>query len=190
MNPKPQDHRLYWVYAWDAAETQYNFDTTTRIDEARRLAQQFLAQGWHRVYVFFGDEDGAFTDRDPALTRGPKGFAAADTIACGMCYPWAYRQTIGDPSGRTVLAHGTVTEPLSQPPKSYQHAWAERTTVDGILVLDWQTMEAAHGGRWRGKGYPRAVFFELFQPADVTYYNADEAMRQMLQHRHMGPWDD
>lgn len=63
---KPEGHTLYWVYAWDAKDTEYNFDTTTRIDDARNIARDMITQdGWHHVQIFFGDEDGALTQYDP-----------------------------------------------------------------------------------------------------------------------------
>jgi hypothetical protein len=61
---KPDDHTLYWVYSYNKDESEYDFDTTTRIVEARRFALEMLSEGWDHVFIWFGNEDGAFTDID------------------------------------------------------------------------------------------------------------------------------
>jgi hypothetical protein len=105
-------------------------------------------------------------------------------VPLGHCYDWAYRQTIGDTPGHTTLVHGPVTAPLSRPAHTYQHAWVER---DGV-VQDWQCMEAHCGGNWMGRGYPIAVFEELFCPTSVHRYTADEARVLAARSGHYGPW--
>ncbi|RLB37260.1 MAG: hypothetical protein DRH30_13495 [Deltaproteobacteria bacterium] len=105
-----------------------------------------------------------------------------DTIACGDCYRWAARSVTEDGG---LLVHGTVAEPLSSPPRRYDHAWVER---DGV-VQDWQTMKARHGGKFSGIGYPAELFEELFSPERHTTYGPDDALKKMAQERHWGPWD-
>jgi hypothetical protein len=88
--------------------------------------------------------------------------------------------------------HGTVSAPFSSPPRRYMHAWVER----GGTVYDWQTMVAGHGGKYRGIGYPVAVFYDLYKPTDVTRYTTDEALTAFARSRggresglqHYGPW--
>jgi hypothetical protein len=102
---------------------------------------------------------------------------------CGLCFPWAARDVI-DHGG--VLVHGTVEEPLAVEPNRYWHAWVER----GDKVYDWQMMEAGHGGKWRGKGMPVDVFYELYQPKDIWRYTKRNAIIAMAMERHWGPWHE
>ena len=110
-------------------------------------------------------------------------------IACGQCYSWAYREV--QESGGT-LVHGTVSEPFAHPPHQYDHAWVERRGK----VYDWQTMEAHHGGKFSGNGYPKKIFYELFKPTRMTRYSAAKAMDAIVKSRggidgggmHYGPW--
>lgn len=67
---KPKEHQLYWIYAWDVNETEYDFDTTTQLVLARRVARMMIKEGWDHAYIWFGDEDGAFTWIDPADSVG------------------------------------------------------------------------------------------------------------------------
>jgi hypothetical protein len=70
---KPDGHTLYWVYAWNEPETEYNFETTTQFKEAQRLARAFISDdGFHHAYVMFGNQDGQFTQYDPADQFWPK----------------------------------------------------------------------------------------------------------------------
>jgi len=103
------------------------------------------------------------------------------TKPAGLCFKWANQQAIKNDA---IVVHGIVTDPLSNPPHSYPHAWIE---VNGV-VKDWQTMEAGCGGIYRGKGYPIDVFYELFQPQDVVKYEAHEAVTKLLATAHHGSW--
>ncbi|MHA2062846.1 MAG: hypothetical protein ACXABY_00455 [Candidatus Thorarchaeota archaeon] len=105
------------------------------------------------------------------------------TIPCGECFRWANTYVIDHPNA--IVFHGTVEAPFSKPPKRYAHAWVE----DRGKVLDWQIMVAHHGGKWRGKGYPREVFYELYSPKVSSSYTSTEATRSFVQHGHHGPWD-
>lgn len=75
---------------------------------------------------------------------------------------------------------------MSDPPHRYLHAWIE----DNGYVYDWQTMEAGHGGVYRGRGFPRDVFYELFQPEDTVRYSWEQALANLVRHGHHGPWDE
>lgn len=101
----------------------------------------------------------------------------------GQCFRWANNYALAHP-GSTVV-HGTVQAPFAKPPHRYAHGWIE--TADG-LVLDWQTMEAHHGGRWMGVGYPIDVFYALYAPEVAMRYSDEQVAVQMLRHKHHGPW--
>jgi len=105
-----------------------------------------------------------------------------EAIPCGECFSWALQDAAA--YGGTVV-HGVVTTPLSSPPHRYEHAWVEREGK----VYDWQTMEAQHGGRYRGKGYPIDVFYELYRPTATVQYTAGEAVGELSREGHYGPWD-
>jgi len=106
-----------------------------------------------------------------------------NVIPSGLCFPWAW-QDVQDRGG--LLVHGTIREPFKEPANRYWHAWSER---DGI-VRDWQCMKMGYGGRWRAKGYPVDVFYELYEPEHVVKYDADLASIRWLKtglmpkHRH------
>jgi hypothetical protein len=99
----------------------------------------------------------------------------------GDCYRWAYHYVLKNPSA--ILYQGEVKPPLSDDPY-FQHAWVVH---DGI-VKDWQTMLAGFGGKFMGKGYPKAVFEELWQPRKVTTYTRREMLEAAVKSEHYGPW--
>lgn len=105
-----------------------------------------------------------------------------DKLLCGLCFPWAFKR-VQEYGG--TLVHGIVTSPLSDPPHEYSHAWLEL----GGKVFDWQTMEAGHGGKYNGKGWPVKTFYKVFQPKNLSKYDQDEAVVKLLKEKHYGPWD-
>lgn len=99
---------------------------------------------------------------------------AAETIACGECFPYAYR--LQKEKGGT-LVHGTVTDPWKK--KSYPHAWIEK----GGKIYDWQTQESR-------KENPLTVqeFKELYNPKDTIEFTKDDALFAIAHTHHYGPW--
>lgn len=68
---KPPGHTLYWAYAYNEKETEYNFDTDTTLRGIKQKAQSLIVDdGFHHGYIFYGDEDGAFTQYDPVMHFG------------------------------------------------------------------------------------------------------------------------
>lgn len=102
----------------------------------------------------------------------------------GDCYRWAYHYVLKHPGA--VLYQGKVTAPPSSGGGSapYDHAWV----LDGGVVKDWQTMVAGFGGRYRGRGWPESVWNRVWQPQDTRAYSIEQAMIQLAQHDHYGPW--
>ena len=98
-------------------------------------------------------------------------------IPCGECFSWAYRE-VRESGG--ILVHAKV----SFWGKTFDHAWIEK----GGKVYDWQTMVAGFGGKFRGKGYPEAVYAELWQPSGVKVFNKTEALVASARAGHYGPW--
>jgi hypothetical protein len=109
-------------------------------------------------------------------------FKLAKVVACGRCFDWGYRYLKDHP--RAVLHHGTVREPFSDGPE-FPHAWV---TQNGI-VKDWQTMEAGHGGKYNRRGYPEAVFAELWRPRETAAFTLIEATLASARTGHYGPWE-
>lgn len=99
----------------------------------------------------------------------------------GDCYRWAYNYIYKH--GDALLHQGYVTAPLSNEP-AFPHAWV---THNG-LVKDWQTMVAGFGGKFHGRGYPEAVYVELWQPSRVQTFTRAEAQRAIAKAKHYGPW--
>jgi len=66
MDYTPDNHSLYWIYGHDPQG--YNFDTTPTIVEAKKIYQDFIQDGWDEVYIWYGDENRAFTELDPYLS--------------------------------------------------------------------------------------------------------------------------
>ena len=101
--------------------------------------------------------------------------------AFGDCFRYAGKRAVQEKSD---LYHGLVTNPMSEDPP-YWHAWVE---IDGT-IYDWQCMKAGCGGKYCQKGYPREVFYELFNPKNIKKYSNREAIRNMVQSGHWGPWE-
>jgi len=144
------------------------------------ISRQFGVCRRCRVCLAYDVNEGCCTVCGGGLTANP---SAKEGIACGLCFPWAWRDVF-DNGG--TLVHGTVTAPQKRPRHTYAHAWVER---DG-KVYDWQTMKAGHGGRHRGKGYPRDLFYDLYEPEEVRRFDQEEAMVNLPRYGHYGPWDD
>lgn len=99
----------------------------------------------------------------------------------GDCYRWAYNYVFKH--ANALLHQGQVRAPLSNDP-AFLHAWV---THKGI-VKDWQTMVAGFGGKFRGRGYPEAVYAELWQPSGVQTFTQEEALIAAARAGHYGPW--
>lgn len=99
----------------------------------------------------------------------------------GDCYRWAYNYIFKH--GTALLHHGYVNSPFSKNP-AFPHAWV---THNG-LVKDWQTMVAGFGGKFRGLGYPEAVYAELWHPTRVHTFTQEEALIAAGRSEHYGPW--
>jgi hypothetical protein len=56
------------------------------------------------------------------------------------------------------------------------------------MVYDWQTMVAGAGGKFTGKGWPKAVFYETFKPEVITEYTRSEILKNTTKYDHFGPW--
>jgi len=75
ITTKPKDHTLYWVYGYVDNTGEYNFETTTNFAHSKKLARELVIKdGFDYAYIFYGDENGAFTDIDPAETYYPTTF--------------------------------------------------------------------------------------------------------------------
>jgi hypothetical protein len=104
--------------------------------------------------------------------------------AVGDCFRWAYTYIKKHPNA--LLQQGLVVAPYPGIEKTpYEHAWV----VDKGIVKDWQTMVAGFGGKYRGVGYPEAVWNELWQPEHVRSFNQTDAMVTLARQGHYGPWD-
>lgn len=102
----------------------------------------------------------------------------------GDCYRWAYQYLLKHPTA--VLCQGTVVAPYADAgPARYAHAWI----VDGGVVKDWQTMVAGFGGRFSGRGWPAKHWVQRWQPLSVKKYTITEAVAQLSEHGHYGPWE-
>jgi len=114
---------------------------------------------------------------------------AAKVIACGLCFPWAYQQTVDDESEQTVLVHARVKSPTGNPPYRYDHAWIERSGI----VQDWQTMVVGEeqGVPWslyQEHGWPIQTFYAAFRPTDLKKYDQEQALIAAVRGGHHGPW--
>ena len=98
----------------------------------------------------------------------------AETIACGECFPYAYR--FQKEKGGTLI-HGTVTDPWKK--KSYPHAWIEKNGK----IYDWQTQATRKDNPLTSK-----EFKELYNPKDTVEFNKYDAMFAFAHTKHYGPW--
>jgi len=102
--------------------------------------------------------------------------------AVGDCFRWAYTYIKKHPTA--LLHQGLVRLPFSTE-KPFAHGWI----VHNGIVKDWQTMVAGFGGKYRGVGYPEAVWNELWQPEHVRSFNQTDAMVTLARQGHYGPWE-
>jgi len=107
------------------------------------------------------------------------GAAPIETIACGDCYRWAYREVAKDPN--LTLVHGTATDFDGKP---FAHAWVE----SGDRVMDWQTMEQGMSKFGKEGGWPKDVFYDFYKPKNIQRYTSDQAVRIGPRNKHFGPW--
>jgi len=119
--------------------------------------------------------------RTSKVVQGPVGI---ETIPGGECYSYAYRYSRKHPDA--TIVHATVIEPFAIDPNRHAHAWVE----EGGIIYDWQTMVAGEGGKFTGKGWPKGVFYEVFEPKDVKKYTSSEILRNTFRNKHYGPWRD
>jgi len=96
----------------------------------------------------------------------------------GLCHVYAQKRAVKalvDGDRNVKLVNGTITEPFSKPSHSYEHSWVE---VNGT-IQDWQTMtpETGIGGKYRGVGYPKETFYELFKPRRVKVFTPTEYLK-------------
>ncbi len=114
--------------------------------------------------------------------------------ACGLCFGWAtnYIKSVDWDDTDTVMVHGMIAEPFKKSVKYYNHAWIEK----GDMVYDWQVME---GGKlileerpWMkpfyGIGFPKEVFYSIFEPKDIVKANPEEAMLLNVRFPGEGLW--
>jgi hypothetical protein len=68
----PSGHTLYWIYIY-YADGAYNFSTAKTVSEAKQTAKDFAGEGvpYSSIYIFYGNQDGAFTDHDAYSSRTP-----------------------------------------------------------------------------------------------------------------------
>jgi uncharacterized membrane protein (UPF0127 family) len=138
------------------------------------------------------DVDVEKTPQELAYEHKNESLDERKTIACGECYPWAFNEFIKSGGRGMTLNHGTIVAPQSLNTKRYGHAWIEK----GGRIFDWQMMVMGDGGKFRGKGYPKDIFKELFKPKDVnTYRTTEEALLAVASAEkkhgktHYGPWE-
>ena len=108
-----------------------------------------------------------------------------ETIACGECLSYTYKQTMKNHKKKNFKAvYGTVQNKLVSNNKRYNHAWVE----EGNKVKDWQTMKAG-SSKYAGKGWPKKEFYSFWKPKNVKKYTTKEAADTYLEKKSMIGWD-
>ncbi len=102
------------------------------------------------------------------------------TIPIGDCFRYATMHAITLPGDDAAIVHGIVANPWpgAGERSHYWHAWIEYRGK----VLDWQT---EYAGR---PAMNVADFYALFKPEQMARYSPKEAVQNMLQAKHHGPW--
>jgi hypothetical protein len=80
-----------------------------------------------------------------------------------------------------LLVHANVIAPMGK--TSYPHGWIERNGK----VYDWQTMVMG-ASNFAGKGWPKHLFYQAFQPTELQTYTKDQALEAAASALHYGPW--
>ena len=100
------------------------------------------------------------------------------SIPLGDCYRFASQQAHRYfHEGTLTVVHGICTDKWNG--QTYHHAWVER---DG-RCFDWQSKYA------QPDGIPLDVFYDTYQPHNLTRYTPEEAGAKMCRSGHYGPWD-
>ena len=70
----PSGHTLYWIYIY-YADGRYNFGTAKTVSDAKQIAKDFAEERvpYESIYIFYGNQEGAFTDHDAYSSRVPNG---------------------------------------------------------------------------------------------------------------------
>lgn len=101
--------------------------------------------------------------------------------AIGDCYKAAGSFVMRrDHRDSSTLVHGVVSGQGPLRGQRFDHAWVER----GDEVID-----LSNGGNMR---VLKQHYYRLGQidPTECHYYPGHEAVAQMLEHEHFGPWED
>jgi hypothetical protein len=78
---RPEGHVLYWIYVY-ATDGSYNFDTTPRLEEAKKIFAEMRGEvDVREAFIFYGDKNSAFTDLDPVTSWYAKDKKKAKTEA-------------------------------------------------------------------------------------------------------------
>ena len=94
----------------------------------------------------------------------------------GNCFQAAYDYLIRHPD--TILVHGVVTGQGAIKGVQYTHAWIE----DGDTVIDKTIPEEF-------SELPKMVYYSLGNIKITRRYTYKEALQQVVETEHYGPWD-
>lgn len=118
--------------------------------------------------------------------RRPK-FRRLNPDPTGHCYSDAFRMAKDYAlereekfySNNVLLIHGIVCPDPHKPCRNrIDHAWVEVEDLDIVL-------EPQHDVVWE-----RGEFYEAYDAVPRQKYTVRDAMRNMIAHNHMGPWEE
>ena len=107
-----------------------------------------------------------------------------ETIACGECLSYTYKQTMKNHKKKNFKAvYGTVQNKLVNNNKRYNHAWVEEANK----VKDWQTMEAG-SSKYAGKGWPIREFYKFWNVKNQKKYAPQEVADNFRKYKTIEGW--
>ena len=102
----------------------------------------------------------------------------------GECFPYAFLEYFLRHPNATLVHAMVKPDVPGAPTNHYWHAWVE----DDDRVYDWQTMKLGMS-KHAFVGWPKADFYELFNPIKVRRYSAPSIIKDFRKKsRHCGPW--
>jgi hypothetical protein len=107
----------------------------------------------------------------------------------GDCFRAAGRAVLNDPA--LTLVHGLVTSPgggTARKGQRHWHAWCEGVTYDADTGRPVPLVVDLAGGRWAFVRTLRYYAMGEIKLSETWRYSQPEAIAQMREHGHWGPW--
>ena len=94
------------------------------------------------------------------------------TDRSGLCYELSGRYVSNHPDA--ILIHGHIQNPFNKGLRELDHAW---------VIEDDEVFDPVMNDRC-----PKKVYYSLFDVKEFHRYDHENVLKNMLRHKHWGPW--